>query len=272
MKNYKSTYKASNSNLGLEAEIDRLRAQVLMGWEKEFRNLQWYGLKNGMKILEVGCGPGFFTEKHSLHLPESMINALDVDGELIYKAKKRLENISPNVEFTQASIYETGLPDNEYDFVIARLIFLHLYEPQKAALEIKRILKAGGKLVIIDLDDGVFGIVEPEMELFKSIIDKLINMQKKAGGNREIGRSLPRLLKSAGFVNIDLDTVSVHSDLVGIEGINCQFNPKRFKPFLKNGILSIEEFKSIEAAYEQLLNNPNAYCMMIFMMACGMKP
>jgi hypothetical protein len=50
-------------------------------------------------------------------------------------------------------------------------------------------------------------------------------MQRKAGGNRQIGRSLPRLLHSTGFTEIDLDAVSIHSDLVGINAFKIQLNP-----------------------------------------------
>ncbi|MCJ7842034.1 class I SAM-dependent methyltransferase [Lederbergia sp. NSJ-179] len=273
MNQFNSTYNISRSNIGMEAEVERLQVQALMGWEKEFRHLKWFGLSDGMKVLEVGCGPGFITEKLVDSLPKSKISALDIDENLLVKAKQRLNKASDtNVEFIQASVYDTGLPDNEYDFVIARLVFLHLYEPLKAALEIFRVLKPGGKLVIIDLDDGIFGAVEPKIDHFHSIIDKFIAMQGKAGGNREIGRSLPRLLESTGFSNIEMDAISVHSDLVGIEGFKEQFNPKRFEPFYKKGYLSKSDFQSIEKAFENLLTNPDSYAMMIFLLACGTKP
>lgn len=139
-------------------------------------------------------------------------------------------------------------------------------------MEIFRVLKPGGKLVIIDLDDGIFGAVQPNIENLRSVINKLIRMQGKAGGNREIGRSLPRLLQSVGFSGIDLEAISVHSDLVGIEGFKEQFNPKRFEQFYRNGILSENDFQSVEKVYDNLLNNSDSYAMMIFLLACGTKP
>jgi protein-L-isoaspartate O-methyltransferase len=57
------SYQASTYNLELDAEIQRLKGQVLLSWEKEARNLTWFGLADGMKVLEAGSGPGFFTEK-----------------------------------------------------------------------------------------------------------------------------------------------------------------------------------------------------------------
>ncbi|WP_052675755.1 hypothetical protein [Paenibacillus sp. IHBB 10380] len=107
-------------------------------------------------------------------------------------------------------------------------------------------LKPGGKLVIIDIDDGIFGVVQPNIDNLHSIISKLIRMQGDAGGNREVGRSLPRLLKKTGYSNISLDAISIHSDLEGIEGFVEQFNPKRFEPFFRSGTLSESDFHHIE--------------------------
>ncbi|WP_454191293.1 class I SAM-dependent methyltransferase [Paenibacillus sp. Marseille-Q7038] len=270
MKTSDSTYDVSKTSLGMEAELIRLKTQALMAWEKECRYLQWYGLSDGMNVLEVGCGPGYVTEQLNKSFPNSEITALDFDSALLQKAKENHD--SSKVKYVQASVYDTRLPSDHYDFVIARLIFLHLFEPLKAALEIFRVLKPGGKVAIIDIDDGIFGIVEPNIESFRSVLDKLIDMQKKAGGNREIGRSLPRLLRQAGFSNIDLEAVSVHSDVVGLEGFQEQFNPKRFEQFYRLGILSEIDLHHIEKAHDNLLHNPDSYALMIFHIACGTKP
>ncbi|UOQ46850.1 hypothetical protein MUN88_12180 [Gracilibacillus caseinilyticus] len=74
-----------------------------------------------------------------------------------------------------------------------------------------------------------------------------------------------------GFLDVDLDAISVHSDLVGLEGFKEQFNPKRFAPFYESGILSESDFDSLQKAYENLLYNPDSYAIMIFHLACGTK-
>ena len=50
------SYQASTYNLELDAEIQRLKAQVLLSWEKEARTLKWFGLADGMNVLEAGSG------------------------------------------------------------------------------------------------------------------------------------------------------------------------------------------------------------------------
>lgn len=205
-----------------------------MGWDKEFRNLKWYGLQNGMSVLELGSGPGFVTEQLVKSLEDSEITALEIDSKLLNEAKNRLDHISPSsLKFVHSSVYDTGLPEGSYDFAIARLLFLHLHNPEEAAREIYRVLKPGGKLVIIDIDDGIFGAVHPDLNLLPSVLQKLANYQASRGGNRYIGRSLPRLLANTGYVDLDIDNVIQH--------------------------------KSIN-------NSPEAYAMMNYVMACGKKP
>ncbi|MBT2289260.1 methyltransferase domain-containing protein [Paenibacillus albidus] len=273
MKEHNSTYNIGNAALGFRTEVERLKVQALMGWDKEFRNLKWYGLQNGMSVLELGSGPSYVTEQLVNSLPESQITALEIDRTLLDEAKNRLQHIpSSKLRFVNSSVYDTGLPDHSYDFAIARLLFLHLHNPVEAAREIYRILKPGGKLVIIDIDDGIFGAVSPNINLLPSVLQKLADHQASKGGNRYIGRELPRLLAKAGYIDIDMDTVLQHSDLHGIEGFKRQFDINRFKVFYDNGIINEEEFEQLKQASENINNSPEAYAMMTFIMACGKKP
>ncbi|NOU93114.1 methyltransferase domain-containing protein [Paenibacillus sp. LMG 31456] len=273
MKVHNSTYNIRNATLGFQAEVERLKAQATMGWDKEFRNLGWYGLQDGMSILEVGSGPGFFTEQLIKSSQDIEITALEINSTLIDEAKSRLVNIPPSkLKFVNSSVYDTGLPDNSYDFAIARLLFLHLHNPLEAASEIFRVLKPGGKLVIIDIDDGIFGVVNPNLSLLPSVLQKLADYQASKGGNRYIGRSLPRLLTKAGYIELDFDIVVKHSDLHGIDSFERQFDINRFTIFYNKGIINDEEYNQIKQLSENIRNSPEAFVMMNFVMACGKKP
>ena len=121
------SYQASTYNLELDAEIQRLKGQVLLSWEKEARNLTWFGLADGMKVLEAGSGPGFFTEKLLELLPNSSVTAVEIDQVLHEKAVAYLQDKGGDrVNRIQASVADTGLDDNTLDFAIARLLFVHL--------------------------------------------------------------------------------------------------------------------------------------------------
>lgn len=273
MQGRNSTYNIQNVSLGIEREVDRLKAQAMMGWDKEFRNLKWYGLEDGMDVLELGSGPGFYTKQLVSNLPLSRITALEIDSILQNKAKQMLSDAHESqLQFVQASVYDTRLPDNSFDFAVARLLFLHLHHPVKAAKEIFRVLKPGGKLVIIDVDDGIFGVIHPVVESLHTILKKIADLQASKGGNRYLGRTLPWLLKEAGFVDVDMDATLQHSDIHGVEGFRKQFNIQRFKGFLEKGVLEQDEFEQLRIAFKKLHTSNDAYAMMTFIMGYGTKP
>lgn len=87
----------------------------------------------------------------------SSITAVEIDRVLHEKALEYLQDkTGDRVNHVQASVADTGLRANSFDFAIARLLFVHLPDPVAAAREILRILKPGGKLVIIDSDADLF--------------------------------------------------------------------------------------------------------------------
>ncbi|WP_342439036.1 hypothetical protein NSS79_08685 [Paenibacillus sp. FSL L8-0436] len=110
------------------------------------------------------------------------------------------------------------------------------------------------------------------MDLLPSVIKKLAEHQASKGGNRYIGRGLPRLLAQAGYVDLDMDTVIQHSDLHGMEGFKRQFDINRFRVFYNKGIINEEEYEQLQQASENFNNSPEAHAMMTFVMACGKKP
>jgi SAM-dependent methyltransferase len=166
---------------------------------------------------------------------------------------------------------ETGLPDNSFDFAIARLLFLHLSDPVLAAQEVLRVLKPGGKFVIIDVDDALFGVTEPEIDGLTDVI-KVVAQQKAArGGDRYIGRHLPRVFKEAGYQDIDMDAIVHHSDLHGIEGFRHQIDARRFSWLLKSGLISQEQYDSLDD-FSRSFGEADTYAMMLFFMGCGTRP
>ncbi|WP_304681326.1 class I SAM-dependent methyltransferase [uncultured Clostridium sp.] len=213
------SYNSIYNIVGLNNEVNRLETQAKLGWEKEFRTLKWLGLKNGMRILDVGSGTGVYTELLLENLPNSSITALEVDKRLFDISKERLNKYEgKRLDFKFGSIKDSGLKENSYDFVVCRFVFQHIENPIEAAKEIYRLLKPGGIVAIIDSDRGMHGVSDPDM-LFKSGKGVITQIEKRASWNREIGRKLIKILKYTGFERLDFEAVTIHSDLVGIKNI-----------------------------------------------------
>jgi len=144
------SYEAAREHADLDSEVERLRAQVRLSWNEESRALQAFGLRDGMSIVDLGSGAGFALARLLESHPSSRITGVELDSALHALAQASLE-ASPRLALLNRSALDTGLPDDTVDFVIARFLYQHLADPISAAKEAHRILKPGGRLVVIDV-------------------------------------------------------------------------------------------------------------------------
>ncbi len=148
-------------------------------------------LKNGQTVLDFGCGTGRITRELREILPKSKFVGVDVSETAIKIAKKK---------YPWANFYSVQDGDkfpfkkNSFDLILAADVIEHIYNTQHTLLELNRILKKGGEIVIttpyygfiknlliITLDfDNIFNPTGPHIRFFSK-------------------RSLFSLLESAGF-------------------------------------------------------------------------
>jgi len=258
---------------GFDAELKRLRAQVDMSWKVERRRLAALGVMDGHRLLELGCGPGFVTERLASAFPHATIVAIDTDQKMLDAAARNTTNVDANrVEFVRADVTATGLEADFFDGAISRYLFQHLSDPVAAAVETLRVLKPGGYHVVIDIDDGLWGLVEPEFLFFRDYHKRRGQDQSSRGGSRFLGRRLGRILRAAGYVHIDLDIFAYHSDDVGMEAFASQIAPEQFLPLVRQGDLSLVEYIRAVAATQCFLASKESFLMMTGFIARGEKP
>ena len=194
------SYSEIYEKIGFKKEMERLEKQAYLGSEKEVRMLKLLGVKEDSDILEVGGGPGFFTKILLDNFSKCEVTSLDNDEKLLEYAYSNL--------------------NKEYGNRVSQ----HLNNPISALKEIYRILKPGGKVIIIDIDSELWGLTYPKNNLIKALNDNLAKFQSNLNGNREIGRVLITLLKSLGFVNYDIEAVINHSDILGKDNFRYKIN------------------------------------------------
>ena len=261
------SYKNIYSVLGIEEEILRLEKQAKLGWEKEFRTLRWMGLNDNMNILDIGGGPGFFSELLLENLPNIKITIVDIDEQMMKFGKESLSNYNDRIQFVKSSITDIKLDNDKYDFAICRFVYQHINDPIRATKEIYRVLKKGGILTIIDNDKSMAGVWEPEIiKNNKTLLDKL---EKKTKWNREVGRYLLKFIKEAGFKNIDFEAVTIHSDIVGIQSL--MGNSKKNEDLINKIINNNEKLAKVIRERDKIINSKEMIIIMINLIAKGQK-
>ena len=166
----------------------------------------------GSMVLEAGCGVGAQTIILAENSPGAKITSVDISPESVEKAKTLAARSGvTNVSFHAADIFRLPFGDGTFDHVFVCFVLEHLSEPVKALAALKRVLKPGGTITVIEGDHGSCYFY-PESEAARKAIQCLIDLQKDAGGNSLIGRELYPVLAAAGFHNVRVSPRMVYVD------------------------------------------------------------
>jgi ubiquinone/menaquinone biosynthesis C-methylase UbiE len=113
-----------------------------------YRLLRAAGLKQGQKVLEVGCGPGYFTIPAANIVGDGgLVYAVDVHPLAIERVKEKLgEALMRTVKPMLANAADTGLPDGSIDLAFLFGLGYIAGGLESLLRELHRILKPGGIL------------------------------------------------------------------------------------------------------------------------------
>lgn len=159
--------KAANTNelpttsgiLHAAAGYDFLMWLVHFGRERAFREdvLQLAALAPGESVLDVGCGTGTLAIAAKREIGSTgSVYGVDASTEMIARARAKAKKRHLDVAFENAVAEALPFPDARFDVVLSTIMLHHLPRKarQQAAREIRRVLKPGGRVVIVDFQDS----------------------------------------------------------------------------------------------------------------------
>ncbi len=129
--------------------------------QKYWHNHKWQNLAKYLenrhaKLLDIGCADGTTTNQISKLFPKLKITGVDMYAKAIQYASKT----KPHIKFINADAHKLPFKKGAFDFVVAIETLEHLHDPDAALLEINRILKKNGYLIIVqDTDSLLFNTV-----------------------------------------------------------------------------------------------------------------
>ena len=130
------------------------------------KNIKQFGLSEGMKVADLGSGSGHYTLAAARMVGTSgEVHAVEVQRELLQRFKEEIEDEGfRNITVTWGDIEEEGgtkLRDNSMDAVILSNILFQVEDKEGTIREARRILKPGGRVLVIDWTES-FGGMGPE--------------------------------------------------------------------------------------------------------------
>ncbi len=166
----------------------------------------------GSRVLEAGCGVGAQTVTLAQNSLLADITAVDISEESIALAREKVKSAGlTNVKFQQGDILHLPFPEASFDHVFVCFVLEHLPNPIDILISLKKVIKPGGSITVIEGDHGSVYFYPDSADAHKAIQCQ-IDLQKRAGGNALIGRELYPLLTKAGFDSVRVSPRMVYVD------------------------------------------------------------
>ena len=211
------------------------------------RSLELLRAQPGNAVLDLGCGTG--QDLITLHGAMGGVGRLvgvDNSQTMIDLARAQAAMIpASDLEFHVADACSTGFPDKVFDCVRADRCLMHLEEPQAAVVEMARVARPGGRIVVADVDWGTLVIAGADPSITTTITDFLESRIRHS----RVGRDLRRLLVRAGLPDVDVEIRPVTYEPFAVA--DKAFSLRRVAGWaVQGGVLSSTDAESWFAALE----------------------
>jgi ubiquinone/menaquinone biosynthesis C-methylase UbiE len=192
-----------------EREGRRLAEQAAILAERLHAGTQY---PPGSLVLEAGCGVGAQTLELARRSPGAHFTSVDISDTSLARAREAVsaQGIT-NVTFERRDLAALPDADGSFDHVFVCFVLEHLTDTAGVLEELKRVLRPGGSLTLIEGDHGSC-FWYPRGEAAAVVWECLIAEQQALGHNPLIGRQLYPLLKAAGFDVVELEPRWVYAD------------------------------------------------------------
>lgn len=157
-------------------------------------------IEPGLRVLDVGCGPGDLSIRLSGHCHE--VWGVDITPEMIEIAEKKLEDECENVFFQEADACELPFESFSFDTVMSVNALQTMTEPEAALQEMSRVLKPGGELLLIAYCYGDSSLSDNQ-----SLIDYAVKYKAPAVWHSFTFTHLQNLLRNNGFEVVEADRI-----------------------------------------------------------------
>jgi arsenite methyltransferase len=159
------------------------------------------GAAPGDRILDVGCGPGFYSRELLDQVgPEGSVTGIDQSPQMLAVARRRSEGFG-NARFEEGDATGLPVPSDSFDRALSVQVFEYVADIPTALAEVHRALRPGGRVVIWDVDWATVSWHSEDA----GRMDRVLRAWDDHLAHASLPRTLAVSLRAAGFEDVRMD-------------------------------------------------------------------
>ncbi|MGP3536379.1 methyltransferase domain-containing protein [Microbacterium sp. RD1] len=159
-------------------------------------------LREGMSLLDVGCGPGTITVDLAERVAPGRVVGIDTSEVALQMAREVAGHRGVQIDFHVDDAYALSAGSGEYDIVHAHQVLHHLTRPTDAIAEFARVAGAEGIVALREVDyEGISWF--PHVPALDEWLDLFVRLGRTLGGEPSAGRRLLGWAQQAGLRDIE---------------------------------------------------------------------
>ncbi len=253
--------------------VDKPEVPLPFSWPEEMRVLRRFGLEDGVRVLDLGTGPGVVARELLRQWTNIAVIGVDRNLDALVRARSAMGLLAERFSGLAATVEHLPFRSQTFDFATARLLLQYLPAPIPTVREILRTLRPEGRVVVTDVDRTLAYAVTPPLPELDSLMERYDEWHRSRGGDRGVGARLKDILREAGAEHVALETVRFESrPETAAVFLDTLMGPLRLTNLHEAGRVSSEEVAGFLAARDRWLTAPDRGVGRYLRMACGAKP
>ncbi len=226
------------------------------------------GARPGDRVLDVGCGPGFYSRELLDQVgPEGSVTGVDASPQMLAVARRRSEGFG-NARFEEGDATALPVEGESFDRALSVQVLEYVADITTALAEMHRALRAGGRVVIWDVDWATLSWYSENPDRAARAL--------KAFDNHLAHPTLPQrltaLLRSAGFDDVTMDAHAFATNAIDPQAYMCMGLPMFFQYVASQPEFGSDEAKALEDEVSDLGARGEYYASVTQFCFTGRRP